>query len=248
VRPLREVLVVYAAVAVVTAILGALHGQHWADDFVALAIAGVFLGTALAMARRSPGGAARFGIELGGLLEPSDATDTREPGPLGLYDLGRTLRAALPSGLREIGFALGVAAIVFPPFVVGFWLWHGPSHPFVWRPSADFASFVLSQLVLVGLPEEALFRGYVQTRLGDHFTRTTRVLGTDLSLPAWILQSVLFALVHLATEPNVQKLAVFFPGLLFGWMRARRGGIGASIVFHALSNVLAEILVTGWLA
>ncbi len=244
--PLREVLVVYAAVTVLTALFGALHALPWANDYVALAIAALFLGTAMRMSRSAPGGMQRFGIELGGLLEPADASDT-EPGPLGLFDLARTLRTALPSALRETGFALAVASVVFPPFVVGFWIWWGPSHPFVWHPTADFASFVLSQFVLVGLPEEALFRGYVQTRLGDRFTHKTRVLGTELSVPAWILQSVLFALVHLATEPNVQKLAVFFPGLLFGWMRARRGGIGASIVFHALSNVIAEILVTGWL-
>lgn len=246
--PLREVLVVYTAVAALTAGLGAMRAFPWASDLVALGIAGLFLGTALTMARRDPGRAKRFGIELGGLLEPSEEEDTRPAGPLGIYDLGRTLGAALPSGLRETGFALAVAAIVFPPFVIGFWLWHGPSHPFVWHTPADFGSFVVSQFVLVGLPEEALFRGYVQTRLGDHFTTKRRILGVELSIPAWIGQSLLFALVHLATEPNVQKLAVFFPGLLFGWMRARRGGIGASIVFHALSNILAEILVTGWLA
>ncbi len=250
--PVREVLVVYAVVAIVTGALGAARALPWAGDVVALGIAGVFLGAALTMARRVAGGAARLGIELGGLLEPAEADD-RPPGPLGLYDLGRTVRAALPSGLREVVFALSVAAIVFPPFVLGFWLWHGATspaamHPFVWRWPADFASFVISQIVIVGLPEEALFRGYVQTRLGDRWTSTSRVLGADLSIRAWILQSALFALIHLATEPSVEKLAVFFPGLLFGWMRARRGGIGASIVMHAASNVLAEILVTGWLA
>lgn len=245
--PLREVLVVYAAVAALTAGLGAMRTLPWAGDLVALGIAALFLGVAMAMARRETAGAARFGIELGGLLEPSDAADTRPAGPLGLYDLARTIRRALPSAARETGFALAVAAIVFPPFVVGFWLWHGPTHTFAWHLAPDFASFALSQIVLVGLPEEALFRGYVQTRLGDRFVHETRVLGVDLSLPALVLQALLFALVHLATEPSLEKLAVFFPGLLFGWMRARRGGIGASIVFHAASNVLAEILVTGWL-
>ncbi len=246
--PLREVLVVFAAVAALTAALGAMRVLPLAGDLSALGIAGLFLGTALFMARRTAGGAARFGIELGGLLEPSDAADTRPAGPLGLYDLGRTIRAAIPSGARETAFALAVAAIVFPPFVIGFWIWHGPAHAFTWRWPPEFGSFVLSQFVLVGLPEEALFRGYVQTRLGDHFVTTRRVLGAELSVPAWILAAALFALVHLATEPSVEKLAVFFPGLLFGWLRARRGGIGAAIVFHAASNILAEILITGWLA
>jgi membrane protease YdiL (CAAX protease family) len=252
VSPLREVLAVYAAVVVATAALGALRAFPWASDVSALGIAAVFLGTALGMARRN-GGAKRFGIELGGLLEPSEDADARPAGPLGLWDLGRTLREALPDGAKETGFALAVAAIVFPPFVGAFFVWHqlvapGLVHAFVWRLPDDFASFAVSQIVLVALPEEALFRGWVQTRLADRFRAERRVLGVSLSVPAWIGQSVLFALVHLATEPDARKLAVFFPGLLFGWMRARRGGIGASIVLHALSNVLAEILVNGWLA
>jgi uncharacterized protein len=64
-------------------------------------------------------------------------------------------------------------------------------------------------------------------------------------VPALVAQAALFAVVHLATEAHVEKLAVFFPGLLFGWMRARRGGIGASIALHALSNVLAYVLTSG---
>jgi membrane protease YdiL (CAAX protease family) len=251
VPPLREVLLVYAAVGVATAALGAIRDLGGLSDAAHLGISAVFLGVAMRMARREPGGARRFGIDLAGLLEPTPETDERAPGPLGVFDLSRAMVAALPSAARETGFALALAAVVFPPFVVGFWLFHGPGHPFVWSPPDDLASFALSQFVLVGLPEEALFRGYVQTRLTDAWpARTpvgTKLLGADVSLPALVTQAALFAIVHLATEPSLDKLAVFFPGLLFGWMRARRGGIGAAIVFHALSNVLAEILVRGWL-
>jgi hypothetical protein len=40
---------------------------------------------------------------------------------------------------------------------------------------------------------------------------------------------------------------VFFPALLFGWMREKRGGIGAAVWFHALCNVLSEVLARGYL-
>ena len=36
--------------------------------------------------------------------------------------------------------------------------------------------------------------------------------------------------------------------LLFGLIRARRGGIGAALVFHALCNLLSEVLTRGWLS
>lgn len=247
VPPLREVLLVYAGVGLATAVLGAVRDVDGLSDAVHLAISALFLGVAMRMARREPGGPKRMGIDLAGLLEPTPETDDRAPGPLGLFDLGRAIRAALPSAAREAGFALGLAAVVFPPFVVGFWAFHQPSHSFMWALPDDIVSFALSQLVLVGLPEEALFRGYIQTRLTDAWPTTRRILGTDVSVPALVTQAALFAVVHLATEPSLDKLAVFFPGLLFGWMRARRGGIGAGVAFHALSNVLAEILVRGWL-
>ncbi|MDQ3036087.1 MAG: MrtC family glutamic-type intramembrane protease [Myxococcota bacterium] len=247
-RVIREVALVYVGVCVATAALGALRAIPAARDAAHLGIAALFLFVPLYLARRSPGGARHYGIDLGGLLEaePSD-DDDRSPGPLGLYDLARTLRRSLPSALRELGAALGVAAIVFPPFVVGFWLWHRPGHSFTWSLPPDLASFALTQIVLVGLPEEALFRGYVQTRLHDALPPRRTILGAPVHVGVLIAQAALFALVHLATEPHPAKLAVFFPGLLFGWMRAWRGGIGAAILFHAMSNVLAEILVRGWL-
>ncbi len=157
------------------------------------------------------------------------------------------LRDALPVALRETGVALGVVALVFPPFALAFHFWHGPAHAFVLRWPADLASFALAQVVVVALPEEALFRGFVQTRLSDAFPRTVRLLGTDVSPVALLLQAALFGLMHYAVDLAPERLAVAFPALLFGWLRAWRGGIGAAILVHAMSNVYADILVRGWL-
>ncbi len=246
--PVREVLLLYAGVVLVTAVLGAASRVPALADVSALGIAVAFVAVPLWAARREANGAARYGIALGGLFEPAREDDERPAGPLGLFDLARMLYAAAPDGAREIAFALAVGAIVFPPFVVGFWAWHQPVREFTLTIPSDLVSFALTQLVVAGVPEEAFFRGLVQTRLGDAWTRTTRILGADVNLGALVAQAALFALVHLATEPRLDKLATFFPGLLFGWMRARRGGIGSPIVMHALSNVLAEILARGWLS
>jgi membrane protease YdiL (CAAX protease family) len=53
---------------------------------------------------------------------------------------------------------------------------------------------------------------------------------------------VLFALGHVLVDFNPQRLAVFFPALAFGWMRARTGSLAAGAVFHALCNLLADVL------
>jgi membrane protease YdiL (CAAX protease family) len=50
----------------------------------------------------------------------------------------------------------------------------------------------------------------------------------------------------LATVQVTARLAVFFPALLFGWLRARTGGIGASVLFHASCNLYALLLGRGY--
>ncbi len=100
---------------------------------------------------------------------------------------------------------------------------------------------------MVALPEEAFFRGYLQTSLSDLEKKPIRLLGASLAPGAWLLQAILFALIHFLVDPHPARLAVFFPALLFGWTRAWRGGIGAAIALHAMSNLYSEILARSWL-
>ena len=65
-------------------------------------------------------------------------------------------------------------------------------------------------------------------------------------LGALVVSSALFALGHLAVVPNPQRLAVFFPALVFGWMRGRTGSILAGATFHALCNIFADVLHTSF--
>lgn len=245
-RPLLETLLVFAAVTAATAVI------TWAPrvlpgmlDYAPILVGGLFLWVAMKLAQREPGGMRRYGIDLAGMLVRPDASDPRPAGVLGIYDLGRSLRAAALPALRETGVALMVAAVVFPPFVYGFWYYNAPTRPFslTWPESAG--AFVLTQLLVVALPEEALFRGAFQTRLHDRWPGR-RILGITFDPRAWILTAALFALVHFVSIPHPARLAVFFPGLLFGLLRAWRGGIGAALLLHALSNLLSEMLELGW--
>ena len=244
---IREVVLVFAGMAAASALIGRAERPALVADNAHLLLGLLFLLTALRLAGRRPGDARRYGIDLGGLLEPAQDEQPR-PGMAGaLRDLCSAFRRALPPGLRETGAALAVAALVFPPFVVGFYLWHSPENDFVFRPPPELASYLAAQLLLVGLPEEALFRGYFQTRLSDVLPGRLSLLGVSFSATAVVVQALLFALVHFAAESNPNRLAVFFPALLFGYMRQWRGGIGSSIVFHCLCNLLSDTLVNGWL-
>jgi hypothetical protein len=239
------VLLWWGAVTLATVALSLLGRWPPFYDYVHLAVAVVFLVAAVQLTQRRPGGVARYGLSLGGLLTPGTQP---EPGLLGLArDLGQALREAAPAALRETAFAFLLAALIFPPFIVGFYLWHAPTHAFSLAPPADLPSYVLSQVLVVALPEEAFFRGYVQGRLADGEARRVRLLGATVAPKAWLLQAVLFGLIHVVVDLNPMRFSVFFPALLFGWARARRGGVGAAVVLHALSNLLSDILVRGWL-
>lgn len=243
--PGLEVCLTFAAITAATVLISLVGARPPLDEYVQLAVAGLFLWTAVHFSQRQPDGLARYGLRLGGLLDPPE----QAPEGLGasLADLLRALLRAAPEALRELGAGLMVAALVFPPFVVGFYWFNAPSRAFELRLPDQLGSYLLSQMVMVGLPEEALFRGYFQGRLSEQFQGRVRLLGASLSVSALLAQASLFALIHFAVDPRPARLAVFFPGLLFGWLRARRGGIGAAVVVHGLSNLLSDVLARSWL-
>ncbi|MDH3200153.1 MAG: MrtC family glutamic-type intramembrane protease [Myxococcales bacterium] len=240
--PVRRILWVYVLVSAAVFGVTRLEDVPAIGQYAHLVVAAIFLLTSIRLGREE---IRHFGLALGGLLEPP--TDGRPRGPLGLWDLARALRAALPSAIVEFGVAAGVATVVFPLYAIGFYWWNEPAQPFSLALPPELASLGLAQLVVVALPEEAFFRGYIQTALSDTEQKRIRVLAVELAPAAWVAQAALFAIVHLIVEPHPARLAVFFPALLFGWLRAWRGGIGAAMALHAVSNLYSEILSRSWL-
>jgi membrane protease YdiL (CAAX protease family) len=170
-----------------------------------------------------------YGLSLGGVLEPAR------------LDPARLLRAALGA----IGWAALLAAIAFPPFVIGYRLyWHPHAH-FVLRLPPSVFDEIAGQLVVIALPEEAFFRGYLQTALDRAWPPRWRILGATLG-PAWIVSAAIFAVGHVLTIRHPSRLAVFFPALVFGWLRRRTGGVGAPVVFHAACNIFSAALGRGY--
>lgn len=101
---------------------------------------------------------------------------------------------------------------------------------------------LLLHLIVVAFPEEVFYRGYLQTRLAPLFRGRRRILGVSMGWHV-VVASGLFALSHLVLIPSPGRLLVFFPGLLFGYLRERTGSVVAPAVLHALSNVLVEVLI-----
>jgi membrane protease YdiL (CAAX protease family) len=99
---------------------------------------------------------------------------------------------------------------------------------------------VAVQLILVALPEEFFFRGYLQTMLATRFSKRFRLFGLELfDVPVAVpLTCVIFAFSHSVITLRWWQFAIFFPSLVFGWLREKTGGLVAPILFHALSNLV----------
>lgn len=222
-RPLVEALI---AATLVTAAVG-VGAAFVPKKHVATFVGFVFLAAVWRLAWTKDDARVReLGLQLGGLLLH---------GPLSIPSLVReTARAA--------AWAIGAAVIVFGPYYLAWRHWWQPHHTFSLelRPMATLND-VVGQLLLVALPEEAFYRGYLQTRLDEAFSAKVRFAGATLG-PGLLLSSMIFAIGHFVTIPLPARLAVFFPSLLFGYLRARTRGIGASLGFHALCNVFSEML------
>jgi membrane protease YdiL (CAAX protease family) len=109
----------------------------------------------------------------------------------------------------------------------------------------DFLMLALSQLLVVAIPEELFFRGYLLGRFEERWPSRRRFLGAPVGRPL-LLSSALFAVGHLLVDFDLQRLTVFFPGLVFGWMRSRAGNLAAGALFHALCNLFSEVLHTSY--
>jgi membrane protease YdiL (CAAX protease family) len=237
-----EALFVAALVTTLVTACSALVPEHYVGTLVGL----VFLGATWTLVwQKDDARVVLFGLSLGGLVLTGPLDRARVAG----------------SALRAIGWACVLAGITFGPFYLGW--------SYVWRPRGSFslhgelasiASDAAGQLLLVALPEEAFYRGYLQSRLDEalpgfgwrntdegqpRVPRRVRIFGASVG-PAILVSSGLFALGHLATIHHPARLAVFFPSLAFGWLRYRTKGIGAALVFHAMCNLFSEALGRGF--
>ncbi|MGZ3481460.1 MAG: myxosortase family intramembrane protease, partial [Myxococcaceae bacterium] len=102
----------------------------------------------------------------------------------------------------------------------------------------------VDELFVTALPEEFFYRGWLQTRLKRVWPGGAHLAGVLVG-PAFLLTAALFAVGHLAIF-QASRLAVFFPALLFGWLRERTGTVVGSTLFHAACNVLAKVVTASF--
>jgi uncharacterized protein len=160
-----------------------------------------------------------------------------------LYTRWRGLsKPTLKTDFKSCGCALLVffltSLIIFPFFFLGNHYWQAlvVEKSFTWHVLPRWHYHLLEQLVLIGLAEELFFRGWLQNKLNDFFKKNQRFLGASVGL-GWPVTALLFAAAHSMIAVEWWHVAIFFPGLLFGWLRERTNTIIAPALFHATCNM-----------
>ncbi len=103
-----------------------------------------------------------------------------------------------------------------------------------WLLPSPTGTIPLGWLLLKAVPEEIFFRACLLETLD-------RVLGGRFRLGplslANVLTSLVFAGVHLLSQPPAWALLTFFPSLIFGWVWERYRSLIPVWVVHSLYNV-----------
>jgi len=136
------------------------------------------------------------------------------------------------SDLRGILLGLGVSAILLSIYTAVIFLYGLYAEQKLVINSLPVA-FILTQLLMVALPEEVFFRGYLQNKLGNN-------------IKGIIIVSLLFAVGHFITlclggGHNIaicsQAILTFFPSLVMGYLYLKTKTLWASIIFHFFANI-----------
>lgn len=149
----------------------------------------------------------------------------------------------------DLRWSLGACAVVLPLFAVGFYAFTevlphlAPElrdllAPYVGAPhfrlrvpaTWDFAGQVAGNAA-VAFSEEFFYRGYMTLRFEERWGPVRSAVAA----------AALFAIGHLLT-PAPWRLAVFFPALLFAFLRNRTRTIVGASLCHFLSNVWLLLL------
>lgn len=137
-------------------------------------------------------------------------------------------------------FAAGIKSGAVPSWLLPYLTPFSRAHAFRPRLPANFLEWGVDGLLVVALPEEFFYRGYIQKRLRQVWPQGRLLWGVRLG-PAFWATAALFALGHLAIL-KPWRLAVFVPALLFGGLREKTGTVLGATLFHAACNLLMLLL------
>lgn len=110
---------------------------------------------------------------------------------------------------------------------------------------AAWVIYLLNQVVLVALPEEVFFRGYLEDAFEKRFPTARKIWGAPFG-KASVINALVFAFSHSLITFQWWHFSIFFPALLFGWLRRKTGTIWIPTLFHALANLFSYFVALSY--
>lgn len=230
-QALREGLLAFGAATVLAAAL------YWIGQAVPIVqrnlgglVALVFLGIAIHLLDRRHEPLARYGIS----WKP----------------LGRGLAWGLGASVVVLGLFMAGYYLYFESVCGGGQTWLGPLGRQCerWAGSGarlhlppGFGEQVLAQILVVAIPEEIFYRGYLLGRLERALPARRTLWGVPVGA-ALLLHAACFGLGHFLMDWNPLRLGVAVPALAFAFLRHKGGSIVAPVVFHAAANLLMLVV------
>jgi len=129
--------------------------------------------------------------------------------------------------MKDLLLGLIVSVIVLLPYNIIFSPSPLPLEGGGWG-SSNFLYYIIFQLLIVSLPEEFFFRGFLQDSIGR-------------DLKAVLTVSLLFSIAHLPKAfflGDWISFLSFFPSLVMGWLYMKTNNILPGTIFHFLANVV----------
>lgn len=140
-----------------------------------------------------------------------------------------------------LSFVIAVV-VVFPIYFVfaHTWMLHiFHFEHFEAAPWTTFTGHLGFQLLAVAIPEEFYFRGFLQGELTKVWKPKWRIWGANLGW-GWVITALVFAFAHSVVQWQWWHFSIFFPALLFGYLKERTGSITAPVLFHAFCNCFMD--------
>ncbi len=149
-------------------------------------------------------------------------------------------REAWLGALKLNAVVIGLVAV---PWFVGYHLYQTQIFGFEFEGTwpVDPIRLIGYHIFFVAIPEEFFYRGYIQSRLDELWEPRWEILGGVVG-PGLLVTCVIFAFGHSIVVVQWWHFAIIFPSLVFGWMRARTGGVIAGAMFHAWCNITVSTL------
>lgn len=148
---------------------------------------------------------------------------------------------------RSLFWFLIAAVLIFPPLeILNRYFQDYVFHVhYVGGNYNNLAQYALFQFLMVAIPEEFFYRGYLQPQFNKIWGKPYRFLGIELGF-GFIFTCFIFALSHSLITFQWWHFAIFFPSLVFGWLREKTGAITAGALFHALSNIYSYWVILNY--